>query len=91
MGRAIGPHKAGLALGTLLGGWHLLWSVFVALGVAQIILDFIFWMHFIKPVYIVQPFNLPIAAVLIVATSALGYLVGCGFALVWNRLHGGAS
>lgn len=26
------PNKVGLVLGALYGGWHLLWSVFVAVG-----------------------------------------------------------
>lgn len=41
MGR-IEPNKAGLELGALFGGWHLLWSLLVALGVAQQLIDFIF-------------------------------------------------
>ena len=41
----------------------------VALGWAQPLLDFVFWMHLIQPVLVIRPFSLPAAAALIVFTS----------------------
>lgn len=79
--------KAGLVLGILFGGWHLLWSVLVALRLAQPLVDFIFWMHFIKPVYVIEPFSIGRAAILLVITTIIGFLIGSIFALVWNALH----
>jgi hypothetical protein len=85
---AINPNRAGLSFGVVLGGWHLLWAALVATGFAQPVLDFIFWMHFIKPVYVVGPFQ-PAVAVLLVGTTALvGYVMGAAFGLVWNRVAG---
>ena len=84
---AIHPVKAGVALGALIGGWHLIWALLVAAGWAQPLIDFIFWMHFIKPVYVVGPFNLGIAAVLVAVTAVAGFLVAYVFSALWNRLH----
>jgi hypothetical protein len=84
----IGQHKAGLVMATLLGGWHLLWSSLVAVGLAQPLIDFVFWMHFIKPVYLIEPFSPGRAAILVAVTASVGYAVGYLFALMWNRLSG---
>ena len=86
MGR-IEPNRAGFVFGALMGSWHLLWSVLVALGVAQPLIDFIFWIHFIKPVYVIEPFAFLRAAILVLVTAAIGYVTGFVFAVLWNRLH----
>jgi hypothetical protein len=83
----VNPNKAGLVLGALLGGWHFLWAVLVAAGWAQAVLNFVFWMHFIKPPYTVGPFSAGIALVLILATSAMGYAAGYILGVLWNAIH----
>lgn len=50
-------------------------------------IDFVFWMHFIKPVYVVGAFDPAIAAVLVVITSMTGFVIGWLFALLWNWVH----
>lgn len=79
--------KAGLVLGALLGGWHLCWSVLVALKLAQPVIDFVFWMHFIKPIYVIEPFEILRAAILLIVTTGAGFLIGSVFALIWNAVH----
>ncbi|MGB9114197.1 hypothetical protein [Bradyrhizobium sp.] len=79
--------KAGLILGALMGGWHLCWSALVALKLAQPVIDFVFWMHFIKPIYVIEPFEIARAAILLIVTAGVGFLVGSAFALVWNAVH----
>jgi hypothetical protein len=79
--------KAGLVLGVIFGGWHLCWSLLVALRWAQPVVDFVFWIHFIKPIYVVEPFEVGRAVILIAVTAAVGFVIGSVFALVWNALH----
>ena len=87
MSEHINVGKAGLVLGALLGAWHLCWSVLVALKLAQPVVDFILWIHFIKPIYVIEPFEITRAAVLFVVTSAVGFVFGSAFALIWNAVH----
>jgi hypothetical protein len=84
---AISVNSAGLAIGSLLGGVHLLWALFVASGLAQPIMDFVFWLHFIRSGWQIESFDLARAAGLIVMTSAIGYATGAIFALFWNRFQ----
>lgn len=81
------PHKVGLVLGAFLGSWHLLWSLLVALAWAQPLMDFIFWIHFINPVYHIGVFDAGRAAMLIIVTAAIGYAMGFAGAHLWNRIH----
>ena len=85
--KAIHPVKAGIAVGALIGGWHLCWALLVAAGWAQPMIDFIFWMHFIKPIYVIGPFNASVAALLVGITAAIGYVLGYAFAMLWNWVH----
>jgi hypothetical protein len=85
--QTINANKTGLAFGVLLGGWHLVWVLLVLVGWAQPMLDFIFWLHLIKPVYTIEPFALGRAVGLVVLTAVVGYVGGWLFGLVWNRLH----
>lgn len=81
------PNSVGLVIGTLIGGWHVVWSLLVLIGWAQPILDFIFWAHMIKPVYFVKPFDLAAAIMLVAVTATIGYVFGFVGAMIWNRLH----
>ena len=85
--QTLNPNKAGLAFGTLLATWHGIWSIFVALGWAQAIVNFLFWMHMIKPVYVIGPFSFWVALILITVTGAFGYGGGFLLAALWNWLH----
>ncbi len=81
------PLRSGLVFGSLFGLWHLCWSLLVAMGWAQPVIDFVFWMHFIKSVYVVQPFNPLTAIVLIVVTAFLGSIIGFIFGVFWNWIR----
>jgi len=79
--------KLGIAFGALLGAIHLSWALLVVLGWAQSLMDFVFWMHFIRPIYVIQPFSLSTAAILVAITSVSGFLVAFVFGVILNGLH----
>jgi hypothetical protein len=83
----VNPNKAGLVLGALIGGWHFLWAILVAAGWAQVLLNFVFWIHFLKPPYTVVPFSAGIALILIVVTAIFGYAMGYVLGVLWNWIH----
>jgi hypothetical protein len=80
-------NKVGLVFGALLGGWHLVWSLLVLSGLAQMIYNFILWAHMIHLTITVGPFDATAAATLVVFTSVMGYIVGYIASWVWNRVH----
>ena len=79
--------KVGLAVATVTGGFHLCWSILVATGGAQPVIDFMFWAHFIKPIYVIEPFELARAGLLVAMTAGIGFAIGAAFSLVWNAMH----
>jgi hypothetical protein len=80
------PVRAGLAVGIVLGGSHVLWSFLVAVGWAQPLMDFLFRINFVEPSYTVTSFAAGTAVMLVVVTAAVGFAMGWTVARVWNRL-----
>ena len=83
----INPNKAGLAFATLLGSLHFIWAALVFFGIAQALIDFIFQLHMLAPVMIVDSFSLTLTFALVLVTAIIGYFIGYLFAIIWNRLH----
>ncbi|MBL8551772.1 MAG: hypothetical protein JNJ73_17420 [Hyphomonadaceae bacterium] len=83
----VNSFKVGLVFALLLAFWHACWAVLVVTGVAQKLLDFVFWIHFIHPPYLVETFDPGRAGILVGVTAAVGMIGGSVGALLWNLLH----
>lgn len=83
----LNKNKVGLSFAVLLGSWHLLWSLLVATGLAQALLDFVYWVHFLNNPFTVGNFEPVTSLVLIAVTSCVGYVFGWILAFVWNWMH----
>lgn len=81
------PVRVGLVFGLFLALWHACWSALVAAGLAQKLIDFVFWAHFITPVYHIEAFELPRAGILVGLTFGIGVVIGFVAALLWNVFH----
>ena len=84
---SLNPNKTGLVLGAFVGGLHVVWVLLVALGWAQSVVNFVFWIHFLRPFITVESFNAGMALMLILLASAIGFLVGYVLGVLWNWVH----
>ncbi len=81
------PNRVGLFFALLLGGCHFIWAALVAMGVGQILYDFLLWAHMVHLAITIGPFD-PIASLaLILITALLGYLGGYLGSLAWNKVR----
>jgi len=81
----INKNKTGLTFGFLISSMHLFWGVLVALGIAQVLLNFILDIHMLSMPIIVTPFNLIKTFELILITFVIGYVFGWLMAFFWNK------
>lgn len=84
--RHINPIKTGVAVGAVVGLWHLIWVTLVGIGWAKPMLEFILQLHFIKLHFELAPYAATTAGELVFLTFAVGAAFGFIFATVWNWL-----
>ena len=58
----------------------------MAVGWAQAVVDFVFRIHFYKPILRVEPFDWGVAGTLITIAGVFGF-VGASAAIAWNQFH----
>lgn len=85
MDMKINKNKTGLTFGFLVSFFHLVWSLLVALGLAQVWLNFVFDLHMLNMSIVVMPFDLVKAVELIIVTFVVGYVFGWLMAFFWNK------
>lgn len=84
--KQLNPNTIGLIVGSFVGFMHLLWALLVMLGLAQLILDFVYGIHFLNNPFSVTAFDITKAVILVVVTFIVGYVGGYVFTLIWNRV-----
>ena len=82
----INKNQLGLTIGCLFAVIHAVWALIIAIMPAtmQTFLDWIFELHFLKPVWIITSFNILNALFLIIVTFIFGWIFGWIFAALWN-------
>ena len=83
----LNEQKVALTVGLFVGGAHLAWSLLIATGLAQQLIDFVFWVHMLSNPYQVAQFNASTALLLVVVTFVVGCVGGYIFATLWNAVH----
>ena len=86
MKEKINPIDAALLLGMLFGVLHMSWLILVYLNYAQIFLDFIYWAHFIKPIFEVESFDAGRSVILLALTVFAGFILGYVLSKIFNTL-----
>ena len=81
------PHMLGLTVGGLLGLWHAVWALLVAVGSAKPVMDWLYTLHMVKVTYTVLPFNPTNALILVLVTAVFGYVLGRIGGMIWERAH----
>lgn len=86
MKEKINPIDAALLLGMLFGILHLSWLILIYLKYAQGFLDFIYWAHFIKPIFEVESFDAGRSLILLALTVLVGFTLGYILSKIFNTL-----
>lgn len=81
------PCRLGLTLGTFAGLVHLIWALFVAIGLAEPLMVGIMQMHFVKADREVMSFFLGDAIVLVFVAFVVGNCVGWILGKIWERVN----
>jgi hypothetical protein len=81
------PVKTGAALGLLVGLVHAAWATLVAFGWAQPLIRFVLELHMLRIPIKTAPFDPGLASMLVLITGVSGFVLGAGFAYLWNMVH----
>ena len=77
-------HKVGMALGMICAFFGFVWSIVVALGLGQWMVDKKMHLLFLNNPFTILPFNFWKMVALVVGLYVGAYIMGWIFAYVWN-------
>lgn len=83
----LNPTRVGLTFGAFIGLVHLVWSLLIALGLAQPLINWVSRVHMVESTHTVLPFSLVSAITLIIISSVIGFVAGFVFSTLWNKIN----
>lgn len=83
----ISANRLGLTVGIFTAAIHAVWAIIVALGIAQIGLDWVFPLHFLDNVFSTIEFGFVSALLLVVLGFVGGYVCGAVLGWLWNKIQ----
>jgi len=86
MTHTLSAHRAGATVAIFVGGIQVLWSLLVALGLGEILIDFMSALHFVNITFSIAEFNLVTALASVAVKSTAGYFFGLILATIWNKI-----
>lgn len=80
----LNKNQVGLITGLFFAALHVVWSLLVALGLAQVFISWVLWLHFINIPLSIESFEISRAVLLVLFTFVVGYLLGFVCTWIWN-------
>lgn len=76
--------EAGIIGCIMILSFHIFWYVLIFFGTTEAAVDYLSWIHFIKPAYQVKEFASYIAIYLLITVSFIGFIFGYIFTKILN-------
>jgi hypothetical protein len=83
------PMQVGLYTGLFFAVAHAIWSLMVLAKLAKPWLDFILGLHFVSNPFVVMPFSIGNALMLVAVVFVVGYIAGYFGTIAWNMMQKG--
>jgi hypothetical protein len=86
MAEKISKNRLGLTLGIFFALIHAVWAIVISImpSATQTMLNWVFMLHFLDPIYKITAANLINGLMLVILTFISGYVVGWVFAGIYN-------
>lgn len=83
------PFQVGIYCGVVFAVVHAIWALMVFLGWASPFMTFVLGLHFLSNPYMIAPFSLGNALMLVVFVFVIWFILGYVGTIYWNRMQKG--
>lgn len=83
------PQQVGIYTGLFLAILHALWAILVFAGLAGPLMNFVLGLHFLSNPYVVTPFSISNALMLVFFVFIVGFVLGYVGTIYWNKMQKG--